>query len=52
MVTALRWLDGSGMLEDYPNLALSVARGEARPAYKRAFDDQLAVFTGQPAARG
>jgi glutathione S-transferase len=31
----------------YPNLAAYVARGEARPAYQRAFDAQLAVFTGQ-----
>jgi len=48
MVTVLRRLDGSGMLEKYPNLSAYVARGEARPAYKRAFDDQLAVFTGKP----
>jgi glutathione S-transferase len=46
MVTVLRRLHGSGILEDYPNLAAYVARGEARPAYKRAFDAQLAVFTG------
>lgn len=45
MVTVLRRLQGSGMLEEYPNLAAYVARGEARPAYKRAFDAQLAVFT-------
>ena len=44
MVTVLRRLIGSGMLEQYPNLSAYVARGEARPAYKRAFDDQLAVF--------
>src|SRR6267142_1310423 len=43
----LRW-KASGMLEKYPNLSAYVARGEARPAYKRAFDDQLAVFTGKP----
>jgi len=46
MVTVLRRLDGSGMLEKYPNLSAYVARGEARPAYQRAFEDQLAVFTG------
>ena len=45
MVTVLRRLDGSGMLEEYPNLSAYVARGEARPAFKRAFDAQLAVFT-------
>jgi glutathione S-transferase len=49
MVTVLRRLDGSGMLEDQPNLAAYVARGEARPAYQRAFEDQLAVFTGTTA---
>jgi aryl-alcohol dehydrogenase-like predicted oxidoreductase len=38
----------SGILDEYPNLSAYVARGEARPAYKRAFDDQLAVFTGKP----
>ena len=44
MVTVLRRLHGSGMLEERSNLAAYVARGEARPAYKRAFDAQLAVF--------
>jgi glutathione S-transferase len=45
MVTVLRRLEGSGILEEYPNLCAYVARGKARPAYKRAFDAQLAVFT-------
>ena len=45
MVTVLRRLDGSGLVEEHPNLADYVARGQARPAYKRAFDAQLAVFT-------
>jgi glutathione S-transferase len=49
MVTVLRRLDGSGLVEKYPNLAAYVARGEARPAYQRAFAAQLAVFTGKPA---
>jgi len=48
MVTVLRRLNGSGILEKYPNLSAYVARGQARPAYKRAFDAQLAVFTGEP----
>ena len=47
MVTVLRRLAGSGLLERYPNLCAYVARGEARPAYQRAFADQLAVFTGK-----
>ena len=48
MVTVLRRLSGSGLLEEHPNLPPYIARGEARPAYKRAFEDQLAVFTGKP----
>ena len=45
MVLVLRRLEGSGILDEYPNLSAYVARGEARPAYKRAFAAQLAVFT-------
>ncbi|WP_288992950.1 hypothetical protein [uncultured Marinobacter sp.] len=37
-------LDGADILNDYPNLMAYVARGEARPAFKRAFAAQLAVF--------
>ncbi|WP_020656272.1 glutathione S-transferase family protein [Massilia niastensis] len=48
MVSVLLRSRASGILDDYPNLAAYVARGEARPAYGRAFDAQLAVFTGQP----
>ncbi|KQV30619.1 glutathione S-transferase [Rhizobium sp. Root1203] len=44
MVSVLFRLKGSGMLDEYPNLSAYVARGEGRPAYKRAFDAQLAVF--------
>jgi len=50
MITVLRRLGGSGLLEQYSNLSAYVARGEARPAYQRAFADQLAVFTGKPPA--
>ena len=50
MVTVLRRLEGSGLLEEYPNLGAYIARGEARPAYRRAFADQLAVFTGKTPA--
>ena len=46
MVTVLRRLNGSGLVEKHPNLSAYIARGEARPAYQRAFADQLAVFTG------
>ena len=44
MVTVLRRLKGSELLGEYPTLSAYVARGEARPAFKRAFDAQLAVF--------
>jgi glutathione S-transferase len=50
MVAVLRRLRGSGLLEEYPNLAAYVARGEARPAFKRAFADQWAVFAGKSPA--
>ena len=51
MVSVLLRLKSSGLLDEYPNLAAYVARGEARPAYKRAFDAQLAVNTGNPPTR-
>jgi glutathione S-transferase len=47
MVSVLLRLRMSGILDEFPNLAVYVARGEARPAYKRAFDAQLAVNTGK-----
>jgi glutathione S-transferase len=34
----------SPLLKEHPNLAAYVARGEARPAFKRALDAQLAVL--------
>lgn len=51
MVQVLRRLSGSGIVDDYPKLVAYVARGEARPAFKRVFDAQLAVFTGKPSSR-
>src|SRR5436190_19950466 len=48
MVSVLLRLKASGLLDAYPNLAAYVARGEARPAYKRAFAAQLALNTGEP----
>ncbi len=50
MVAVLLRLRPSGILDEFPKLAAYVGRGEARPAYKRAFDAQLAVYTGQPPA--
>ena len=47
MVTVLHRSQSSGILAEYPNLLAYLARGQARPAYERAFADQLAVFTGQ-----
>lgn len=47
----IRRLRGSDILKDYPNLLAYVARGETRPAFKRAFDAQLAVFTGKSSNR-
>lgn len=38
------------LLDDYPSLKAYVARGEARPAFQRAFDAQLAVFTASQSA--
>lgn len=46
VVTVLRRLNTSGLLDEYPDIAAYVARGEARPAFRRAFEAQLAVFTG------
>lgn len=43
MVQVLRRLGGSDLLAEHPNLIAYVARGEARPAFRRAFEAQLAV---------
>ena len=48
MVHVLQRLKPSGLLGEYANLADYVARAEARPAFKRAFAAQLAVFTIKP----
>jgi glutathione S-transferase len=45
MVSVLLRLRPSGILGEYPELAAYVARGEARPAYQRAFAAQLALYT-------
>ena len=46
MVQVLRRLSGSVLLDEFPRLSAYVVRAEARPAFKRAFDAQLAVFNG------
>jgi glutathione S-transferase len=43
MVSVLLRLRPSGLLDEFPELAAYVARGEARPAYRRAFAAQLAI---------
>ena len=48
MVEVLLRLQRSGLLEEFPNVAAYVARGEARPAFKRAFAAQRAVFNARP----
>lgn len=45
----LRLKASSDMLDKYPNLSAYVARGEARPAYQRAFAAQLEVFNASSA---
>ncbi|MFC3716239.1 glutathione S-transferase family protein [Luteimonas soli] len=45
MVHVLLRLRSSGLLDAFPRVAAYVARGEARPAYQRAFAAQRAVFT-------
>lgn len=44
MVMVLRRLSGTTLLDEYPNLAAYVARGEARPPFSRAYADQRAIF--------
>ena len=44
MANVLRRLKTSGLLDEFPNVAAYVARGEARPAFQRAFAAQRAVF--------
>ncbi|HMQ93201.1 MAG TPA: glutathione S-transferase family protein [Amaricoccus sp.] len=44
MVDVLRRLGGSDLLDGHPNLSAYVVRGEARPAFRRAFDAQRAFF--------
>jgi glutathione S-transferase len=50
MVSVLLRLRPSGLLDEFPKLAAYVARGEARPAYERAFAAQWAINAGHPPA--
>jgi glutathione S-transferase len=47
MVSVLLRSRASGLLDEYPNLAAFVARGEARPAYRRAFAAQRELYAGK-----
>lgn len=48
MISVLQRSRPSGLLDEFPSLAAYVARGEARPAYQRAFAGQLAFNTRPP----
>ena len=50
MVMVLRRAEGTGLVEEHPNLAAYTARGQARPAYQRAFAAQRRVFEDRPSA--
>ena len=53
MITVLRIGDRAGLLANFPTLSAYVKRGEARPAFKRALNDQLAAFAAnEPQAEG
>lgn len=44
MISVLRILRHTDIVSEFPNLAAYVKRGEARPAFRQALSDQLAVF--------
>jgi glutathione S-transferase len=48
MIAVLRQLKGTPMEKAHDNLAAYVARGEARPAFRRALAGQMAGFTAKP----
>lgn len=48
MVSVLLRTRPSGLLTEFPTLAAYVARGEARPAYQRAYEAQLPANAGKP----
>jgi glutathione S-transferase len=53
MITVLRFLRHTSLVAEFPNLAAHLARGEARPAFKRALADQLATYAAnQPQPEG
>ena len=50
MVSVLGGLRGTGVLEGFPKLAAYVARGEDRPAHRKAMADHLTDFEAADAA--
>src|SRR5206468_12780008 len=44
LVTVLRLLRHTDLVSDFPNLDRFLKRGEARPGFQRALEDQLATF--------
>jgi glutathione S-transferase len=50
-IDVLRRLEGSGLIEEVPNVAGYIARGEQRPAFQRALSAQRADFLNQLAER-
>ena len=50
MINVLRRPAGAEIAKQFPNLAAYVARGEARPAFRRAFDAQYEVFIAASAS--
>jgi glutathione S-transferase len=48
MVSVLLRVRAAGILDEFPNLAAYLVRGETRPAYRRAFAAQLAVNADKP----
>jgi glutathione S-transferase len=53
MITVLRFLRHTNLVEEFPNLAAYVKRGQARPAFQQALNDQLAAYAAnQPQPEG
>ena len=50
-VDVLRRLADTSLLDEFPNLKGFVARGEARPAFRRAYDAQRAFFNAASTGR-
>lgn len=53
MITVLRFLRHTKLVDEFPNLSDYLKRGEARPAFQRALADQLATYAAnQPQLEG